>query len=117
MARVVVAFQIPLREDEEIGQGSLHPPFRWKALMDTLYVSFDGWTEVGEWPGVWKSEKTGAAVHDVSRAFQVDVDEARLDEIRALLRRACKTFVQQSLRVIIRGESEYLEGGPDDEPL
>ncbi len=117
MRRVVVAFQIPLREDEEIGDGSLHPPFRWKELLDALYEQFGGWTEVGEWPGVWKSPRTGAPVHDVSRAFQVDVDAKEIEKIRSLLRRACRTFVQQSLRVVIRGEPEYLEGGPHDKPL
>jgi uncharacterized protein YaaQ len=82
-----------------------------------LYQAFDGWTKGERVEGAWRSATTGNPVYDTSRVFQVDVDEERLDELRGLLRRACKTFVQQCLRVIVRGEVEYLEGGDDDQPL
>ena len=117
MGLVVVTFQIPLTEDREIGRRTRHPPFRWKALQDALHDQFGGRTEIGKWPGNWRSSGSHKATRDTSRAFQVDVPEERLEEVRALLRRASKTFVQRAIRVIIKGEAEYLEGGPDDPPL
>jgi hypothetical protein len=116
--RVVVKFLIPTREDSKLGSGKLHPPFRWKALQDALTTRFGGWTTSGaEARGVWVDPDTNEPVEDTSRVFEVDVDESRLDEIRALLRRACRTFVQKCVRVEILGRPEYIEGVPDDEPL
>ena len=118
MDRIVVTLLIPVREDPVIGNGQLHPPFRWKALQDALTQSFGGWTTPsGEVHGVWIDPKTNVPVEDTSRVFEVDVDEESLDEIRSLVRRACRTFVQQCVRVVILGRAEYIEGGPDDEPL
>jgi hypothetical protein len=116
--RVVVTFLIPVREDPVIGSGELHPPFRWKAPQDAVQQSFGGWTAPSaEVHGVWIDPQTNVPVHDTSRVFEVDVDENRLDEIRSLLRRACGTFVQQSIRVVILGKAEYIGRGPDDESI
>jgi hypothetical protein len=49
--------------------------------------------------------------------FQVDVEHERLEEVRLLLRQACLTFVQQTVRAVIDGRPEYLTPGPEDEPL
>lgn len=117
MGRVAVKFQIPISEDAEIGNGGSHPSFRWDALRTALYREFGGWTKGEQTAGVWRSEKTGQPVHDVSRSFEVDVEEERLDELRGLLRAACKTFVQQCIRMVVRGEAEYLQGGPEDPML
>ena len=118
MDRIVVTFLVPVREDLVIGNGQLHPPFRWKALEDALTQSFGGFTTPGgKVQGVWIDPKTKKPVKDTSREFQVDVDEGRLDEVRALLQRACRTFVQQCIRVVILGRAEYVAGGPDNEPL
>ena len=118
MDRIVVTFLVPVREDSVIGNGQLHPPFRWKALQDALTQSFDGFTmPSGKVQGVWIDPKTSKPVKDTSREFQVDVDEGRLDEVRALVRRACRTFAQQCIRVVILGRAEYVAGGPNDEPL
>ena len=118
MDRIVVTFLIPIREDPVIGNGQLHPPFRWKALQDALIERFGGWTtSTAEAHGAWVDPSTNEPVEDRSRVFEMDVDEDRLDEIRALLRRACRTFVQQCIRVVILGRAEYIEGCPDDEPL
>lgn len=114
---LVVTFLIPIREDSEIGSGRLHGPHRWKALENAIYKAFGGVTGRDRTSGLWRSPKTGNPVRDVSRVFEVDVPEDRLDAVRALLRRAYKTFVQQTIRVVIRGEADYISGGPDDEPL
>ncbi len=118
MGRVVVQFLIPVREDPVAGNGQLHPPFRWKSLQDALARTFGGWTTPsGEIHGAWIDPQTKDEVRDTSRMFEVDVDEERLDEVRALLRRACRTFVQKCVRMVILGRAEYIEGGPNDEPL
>lgn len=118
MSRIVVTFLVPIREDPGTGNGEPHPPFRWKALQDALQESFGGWTTPsGEVRGVWIDPATNQPVEDTSRVFEVDVDEERLDEIRALLRRVSVTFVQQCIRVTILGRAEYIEGGSDDVPL
>lgn len=117
MAHVAVVFQVPLREDRHVGSGRLHPAQRWKSLQDVLYERFGGWTEIGEWRGAWRSPNSRSRVSDVSRAFQIDADEKRLAELKRLLRRVCRTFVQQSIRVVIRGEVFYLEASPHDSPL
>lgn len=118
MSRIVVTFLIPLREDPGIGNGQLHPPFRFIALQDALTESFDGWSmHTGEVEGQWTNPKSGKTVLDKSRMFEVDVDEERIEEIRSILRRACHTFVQQTIRVVILGRADYIEGGQDDEPL
>jgi hypothetical protein len=87
-------------------------------LQDALETTFGGWTRPhGELDGVWMDSHTRAPVQDTSRVFEVDVEEERLDEMRCLLRRAYHTFVQQSIRAEILGRAEYIEGGPDVEPL
>jgi hypothetical protein len=116
--RIVVQFLIPIREDPVIGSGTLHPAFRWKALQDALERSFGGWTAPDfRVRGAWIDPQLGSPVHDESRPFEVDVEEEKLGEIRSLLRRVCRTFVQQCIRVVILGRVEYVEAAPSDEPL
>ena len=43
--------------------------------------------------------------------------EERLDEIKALLARACNTFVQRAIRVEIRGLAHYVTEGTHDHGL
>lgn len=118
MNRIAVRFLIPIREDPVIGTGRKHPAFRWKSLERALRESFGGWTK---WDslvrGVWIDPGTGCPVADESWTYEVDVDEARLEEIRYFLRRACRTFAQQCIRTVILGRVEYVEGGPCDHPL
>lgn len=116
---MVVTFQIPIREDGDRGNGQLHPPFRWKLLQNALYEGFGGWTrgaDVKE--GMWKDTETSHPVRDrTQRTYKVDVPVERLDEIKALLRRACITFAQKAIRAEIRGEAHYLSEESDDHPL
>ena len=118
MPRAEITFLIPLRENPRIGEGALHPQIRWELLKDALFSAFG----VGAtWPpdvrGIWEEPETGEIVEGESKVFQIDVDDDRLEDLRSILRRACRTFCQRSIRVVIRGEVEYLEAGPDDPPL
>lgn len=117
MPDVVVRFQIPICEDEKVGTGAKHSISRWKTLQDALEENFGGWSKFGSSEGGWKDPERGIVVHDKCRVFEVDVAEGRLDELRALLRRACLTFCQKCIRAVILGRAEYIYGGPDNEPL
>ncbi len=115
---VVVIFQIPIREDADKGSGKLHPPFRWNLLLNALYERYGGWTRQADIKeGMWRDEKS-RPVHDkTQRSYKVDVPQERLDEIKALLARACNTFMQNAIRVEIRGEAHYVSEAPNDEQL
>lgn len=115
--KVPVTFQVPFREDERAGNGELHPPTRWAELQREMEERFDGFTNQPNWEGSWRRPDTGGLVREGSRVFQFDVEETRLDDARAFLRRVCVTFGQHSIRAIIQGYAESIEGGPDDEPL
>lgn len=118
MSLVVAMFQIPITEDGTVGSGRRHPTFRWKSLENALYEHFGGWTRLpGETSGMWKDRMTGEPARDRCRWFQVDLDSARVEDLRELLRRACVTFVQQEIRVVVDGKPEYIKGSPSHDPL
>lgn len=130
-----VWFQVPLREDGDKRRraressrrtrnrragpplGPLHPPFRWKALEDSLTRTFGGWTREPDVEGEWFDDEQGKAVRERSRAYTVDVPDDRLDELEALLRRACVTFVQKCIRMVVNGRARLIREESNEEPL
>jgi hypothetical protein len=67
--------------------------------------------------GEWYDPEQKHLVREHSRLYEVDVPPDRLDELRELLRRACLTFVQKRIRVVVRGAAHYLREEGTDEPL
>lgn len=129
-----VWFQVPLREDGDKRLrarktprsrtrrakpllGPLHPPFRWKLLEATLTRTFGGWTRQPDVEGEWFDDEQGQAVRERSRAYSVDVPDERMDELEALLRRACVTFVQKCVRMVVNGRARLIREGKHEEPL
>ena len=113
-----IRFQIPLRGNPKLGSGMEHGSFRWQLLKNALIATFG----VGAtWPpnvsGIWQDPETGEIEEEESSVFLIDVEEGRLEEIRRILRRACRTFEQKAIRMVVRGEVEYLEARPNDPPL
>ena len=109
MARVAVHFLVPHFEDKSLGEGKLHPPFRWIRLQGELEQLFEGWSILSESVrGAWIEPSTGRRVEDISTEYVVDVDESRLQELRDLMRQVAADFCQQVIRVVIRGEVEYI---------
>ncbi len=115
---VVAYFFVPITEDSTIGNGELHPPFRWKFLQDAFFEAFEGLTVYpGELAGIWKDSKTQKAVHDKSRKFEIHLEKRQLPKLRALLRQVALTFVQQTICAVIDGKPEYQTPEANDEPL
>jgi hypothetical protein len=103
-------FLIPLCRDKDISDGEHHETDTWQWLDDELTSRFDGRTKSsGLFQGAWKNPKTGALTRDESIQFLVAVPEARLDEIRELLGRACGVFAQQCIYLTIAGNVEFVE--------
>ena len=67
--------------------------------------------------GAEPSNVRGAVVREWSRVYEVDVSPDHLDTVRAVLRRACVTFAQKCVRIVVRGEAEYVQEGETDGPL
>jgi hypothetical protein len=128
-----VWFQVPLREDadkrfrDREGRprrasrkqvvGPLHQPFRWRLLEDTLTRTFGGWTREADVEGEWFDDEQGQAVRERSRVYSVDVPDDRLDELVALLRRACVTFVQKCIRLVVAGRTRLIREEKNEESL
>ncbi|MBX3466153.1 MAG: hypothetical protein KF878_04540 [Planctomycetes bacterium] len=97
--------------------GPLHPPFRWRLLEASLTRTFGGWTREPDVEGEWFDDEQGRAVRERSRAYSVDVADERLGELEALLRRACVTFVQKCIRMVVSGRARLIREDEDEEPL
>lgn len=127
-------FQVPIHEDTDkaarsgakrrgsrrLGQAhpSSHPAFRWQLLENALTEQFDGWTRLaGTAVGEWFDHQQSRVVRERSRVYEVDVPEARVDELEALLRRCCITFVQKCIRLVIDGRARYVKEESHDQPL
>ena len=109
---VETRFLVPIHEDKQVGNGSLHPPFRWEWLQTYLYDHFDGYTlALGLYRGVWRSP-SGKKVSDLSRTYIVAIDTERVDELKVFLREVAQEFRQQSLYFSVAGEVEFIEGIP-----
>ena len=108
------AFFIPTRRDGEISDGELHTTDAWNWLTDELYDRFEARTIApGLYEGLWKSPKTGRPVPDESRKYIVALPQSRIDELRQLLREACRVFHQQSIYLSIAGHVELIEAPAD----
>jgi len=131
-----VWFQVPLREDADKRfregavpgrrrraqtkrreAGPLHQPFRWKLLESTLTLTFGGWTRESDVEGEWFDDEQGQAVRERSRAYSVDVPDERLNELVVLLQRACVTFVQKCIRMVVSGRTRLIREEKNEEPL
>ena len=115
MARVAVHFLIPYFEDKSLGQGKKHSALQFRSLERELEVRFGGWTVLNAAvEGAWIAPD-GKRIKDTSKEYVVDVEEERLDEVRELMAQVAVSFSQQCIRVVIRGEVEYIDGEFDDE--
>ena len=109
------AFLIPMRRDRNLSDGKLHEPPTWSWLEKEL-MAFGGATRAPNlYPGWYPDPDTGEQVWDRSRKYFVAVAPTRLNELRALLRKACGRFRQKCIYLSVAGEVEFVENG-DNEP-
>ena len=101
-------------DEAEPGEDARHMQ-RFEALVHRQLLSYG--PGLGEQPGVADGERDLEQSRSLGAWLSSRSSFSSIDELRTVLRSACLTFVQQSIRVVIRGEVEYLEGGPTDQPL
>ncbi|MBI4600652.1 MAG: hypothetical protein HY721_01700 [Planctomycetes bacterium] len=65
-------------------------------------------------PGSYTEEATGRRVHDESRRYTVAIPEARLESLRALLRKAANTFDQKCVHLSVAGTVELVTAKRED---
>ncbi len=123
MSYVECSFFIPVTRDSD---HLPHQPLAWRLLKQHLLRQFGGWSGPEKFfvfrkmdlvPGGWMPEGGSKPIRDESQRYTVCLVEDRLDELRALLRKAANTFDQQVIYVSVRGYVEFVEPGTGDGSL
>lgn len=114
---VECCFLIPLVRNSD---GTLHQPLAWNSLDDALYATFQGGTgpeqifvAIRAVPGQYRGRR-GERIRDQSYRYLAAIPTGRIEELRALLRRAANTFDQECIYLSVRGVVEFVEGRPVD---
>lgn len=118
--RPVCTFLIPVVRDSD--RTTPHRPLLWRLRQDAL-LTFGGLTgpepvryyrKPDAVPGTWRPEEGKQPVEDSSRKYTVAVPADRVDELRALLRKAGNSFDQRVIHLEVGGYAEHLEVRPED---
>lgn len=97
-----------------MSDGKPHRPKTWLWLERALFA-FGGMTRAPDHAGGYLDPDTGEPVWDRSRKYIVAMPHARVDELRALLCRACGEFGQKCIYLSVAGRVEFIRG-PSDAP-
>lgn len=118
--RPVCVFLVPIVRDSDRHP---HPPILWRLLEDALIALFEGlggpetvlfYRTPEPVSGLWSPEPGEAPVEDRSRRYTVAVDVGRVEELRALLRRAGNSFDQRVMYLEVAGHAELIDVRPQD---
>ncbi len=105
------SFLIPVRRDRILSDGKAHRKLVW-AWLEAELSAFGGATRASElYLGWYLDRQTGERVDDRSRKYFVALPHGRVDELRALLRRACAEFAQKCIYLNVASRVEFVEGG------
>jgi hypothetical protein len=104
---------IPVRRDRILSDGKPHARKTWAWLERELFA-FEGatWSDK-PYPGFYLDPDTGEQVRDRSYKYVVAIPRARVDELRELLRRACRQFQQKAIYLSVAGHVEFVTGESD----
>jgi len=117
--RPVCVFLVPVVRDSD---RKPHPPILWRLLQDALVGLFEGlggpetvlsYRTPDPVPGSWSPGEGEEAVEDLSRKYTVAIPAERVDELRALLRRAGNSFDQRVMYLEVAGYAELIEVRPE----
>jgi hypothetical protein len=104
------SFFIPIRRDAGLSDGELHSSDAWEWLDDELYAQFGARTIApGYYEGFYQDPDTKKRVPDQSRKYIVAVTGSAVDQLRALLAKACVAFQQKCIYLSVAGQVEFVE--------
>jgi len=107
---VQTSFFIPLYEDNDVGNGRLHPATRWIQFQRKLYVYFRAWTLApGNYKGSYKDPDTGLEVVDLSRKYILAVPKKELRKLKDFLKEEGVIFRQKYIYFEVAGKVELLK--------
>lgn len=107
---IQTSFFIPLYEDNDIGNGRLHPSTRWTQYQKNLYVNFGAWTLApGYYKGSYKDPDTGLEVVDLSRKYILAVPKKELRRLKDFLKEEGVIFRQKYIYFEAAGKVELLK--------
>jgi hypothetical protein len=95
----------------------------WRLLQDSLLRTFGAlsgpenvvfYRTTEPVPGTWSPGTGEEPVEDLSRRYTVAIPADRVDELRALVRRAGNTFDQRAMYLEVAGYAELLEVRSED---
>jgi hypothetical protein len=114
---VECAFLVPLVRNSDRAP---HQPAAWNALQDALFEAFGGssgpeliYRSVRPVPGDYR-DAGGERIADESWRYVVALPRRRLNDLRALLRRAANTFDQEAIYLSVAGMVEFVTGNEAD---
>lgn len=114
------AFILPLLRNSD---RQPHAPRFWRELEDVVNSTFvegssgpEQLFQIAPTPGRY-TDQHGRTVHDESWRYFIALPEERIDELRALLRRACNTFDQEAIYLSVAGRVELVVGRSEDGDL
>ena len=64
-------------------------------------------------PGEYEEGPTSGATHDESRKYWIALPAETVDDLRAMLWRACNTFDQRAIYLSVAGRVEFIEARPE----
>jgi hypothetical protein len=107
---IQTSFLLPIREDEEFGDGNIHPEWKWSSFQEKLYDQFGGWTMSDNlYLGGWINPKSKERVRDISRKYFVDVKRKDFGKLISLLSSNASIFLQNCIRLEYEGKIQDIK--------
>lgn len=117
------SFPIPIVRD---GDRQAHQPHAWDDLtieLRNLAKSYprghQGPKTVFHWeedvtPGEYEESSTSGVTRDESRKYWIALPADKVEDLRAMLRRAANTFDQRAMYLSVAGKVEFIEAQPQE---